>query len=188
MLVAEERYNTIGKSDENFISKMEEIKKEFETHYDNLKNDKSLCAHYYYQYERYLWRKSRSHKGEERLELQTPAREQLKKSLELRKTLTETPEGKADNIFSLLQLGKICTSVGQIERHLKKLNLSKTSFGQAKKYYRDAIQLSESNLGDHKLTSSSYKHSGDLFLTTEEFESAEKEYHYRQKHAGKIGP
>ena len=148
MLVAEERYNTIGKSDEDFISKMEEIKKEFETHYDN------------------LWRKSRSHKGEERLELQTPAREQLKKSLELRKTLTETPEGKADNIFSLLQLGKICTSVGQIERHLKKLNLSKTSFGQAKKYYRDAIQLSKSNLGDHKLTSSSYKHSGDLFLTT----------------------
>ena len=47
LLVAEERYNTIGKSDEDFISRMEEIKKEFESHYEDLKNDKSLCAHYY---------------------------------------------------------------------------------------------------------------------------------------------
>ena len=176
LLVAEERYNTVGKSDEDFILKMEEIKKEFETHYDDLKEDKSLCAHYYYQYGRYLWRKSRSHKREERLDLQTQARDQLKKSLELRKTLTGTPEGKADNIFSLLQLGKICTSIGETERDLKKSNASKTSFSKAKEYYREAIQLSESDLGDHELTSSCYKHSGDLFLTTKEFNLAEKEY------------
>ena len=176
LLVAEERYNTIGKSDEDFILKMKEIKKEFETHYEDLKEDKSLCAHYFYQYGRYLWRKSRSHNGEERLDLQTQARDQLKKSLELRKTLTGTPEGKADNIFSLLQLGKICTSIGEAERDLKKSNASKTSFSKAKEYYREAIQLSESDLGGHELTSSCYKHSGDLFLTTKEFNLAEKEY------------
>ena len=176
MLVAEERYNTVGKSDEDFILKMKEIKKEFETHYEDLEENKSLCAHYCYQYGRYLWRKSKSHNGEERLDLQTQARDQLKKSLELRKTLTGTPEGKADNIFSLLQLGKICTSIGETERDLKKSNASKTSFSKAKEYYREAIQLSESDLGGHELTSSCYKHSGDLFLTTEEFKLAEKEY------------
>ena len=176
LLVAEERYNTIGKSDEDFISKMEEIKKEFETHHEDLKEDKTLCAHYCYQNGRYLWRKSRSNKGKDALDLQTEARDQLKKSLELRKTLPETPQGKADSIFSLLQLGKICRSIGLTERHLKKPNASKTSFGQAKEYYREAIQLSESDLGGHELTSSCYKHSGDLFLTTEEFELAEKEY------------
>ena len=176
LLVAEERYNTIGKSDEDFILKMKEIKKEFETHYEDLKEDKSLCAHYFYQYGRYLWRKSRSHNGEERLDLQTQARDQLKKSLELRKTLIGTPEGKADNIFSLLQLGKICTSIGEAERDLKKSNASKTSFSKANEYYREAIQLSESDLGGHELTSSCYKHSGDLFLTTKEFNLAEKEY------------
>ena len=49
----------------------EEIKKEFETHYDDLKNDKSFFAHYHYQYGRYLWRKSRSNTGKEELDLQT---------------------------------------------------------------------------------------------------------------------
>ena len=176
LLVAEERYNTIGKSDEDFISKMEEIKKEFETHYEDLKEDKSLYAHYCYQNGRYLWRKSRSNKGKGALDLQIEARDQLKKSLELRKTLPETPQGKADSIFSLLQLGKICRSIGLTERYLKKPNASKTSFGQAKEYYREAIRLSESDLGGHELTSSCYKHSGDLFLTTEEFKLAEKEY------------
>ena len=176
LLVAEERYRTIGKTDEDLIAKMEEIKKEFETHYEDLKEDKSLCAHYCYQEGRHLRRKSRSNKGKDALDLQTQARDQLKKSLELTKTLPETPQGKADNILTLLQLGKICRSIGLTERHLKKPNASKTSFRQAKEYYREAIQLSESDLGGHELTLSCYKHSGDLFLTTQEFNLAEKEY------------
>ena len=155
---------------------MEEIKKEFDTHYDDLKNDKSLCAHYYYQDERYPWGISKSYRGREELELQTQAREQLTKSLELRKTLTETPEGKADNIFSLLQLGKICKTISSTEYYLKGRSSSKTSLIQAKEYYREAIQLSESYLGDHELTSSSYNHSGDLFFKTKEFQLAENEY------------
>ena len=176
LLVAEERYNTIGKSDEDFISKMEEIKKEFDTHYDDLKNDKSLCAHYYYQDGRYLCRISRNNTGREELELQTQAREQLKKLLEPRKTLTETPEGEADNVFLLLQLGKICKTISSAEYHLNERRSSKTSLKQAKEYYREAIQLSVNYLGDHELTSSCYKHSGDLFFKTKEFQLAENEY------------
>ena len=176
LLVAEERYNTIGKSDKSFISEMEKIKKEFKNHHDDLKKDNSLCAHYYYQDGRYLWRKSGSITGEEALHLQNQAREQLKKSLDLRKTLPETPEGKADNIFSLLQLGKMCAIIGETECDLNNSEASKTSFSKAEEYYREAIQLSESDLGGHELTSSCYKHSGDLFLATKEFDLAEKEY------------
>ena len=54
--------------------------------------------------------------------------------------------------------------------------IGKTSMKQAKEYYREAIQLSESYLGDHELTSSCYKHSGDLFFKTKEFQLAENEY------------
>ena len=177
LLVAEERYESIGNDDfTSLTSQMEEIKNEFDTRYEELKNDKSLCAHYYYQYGRYLWRKSRNHDGKEELDLQIQAREQLKKSLELRKTITKTPVTKADIIFSLLQLGKICKAISSTEHHLRKRNESQTSLRQAKEYYKEAIELSQDTLGEHELTSSCYKHWGDLFLETEEFELAEKEY------------
>ena len=159
LLVAEERSQTIGKSEKHFIFAMEEIKKEFE----DLKEDKSLCAHFYYQCGRYLSRKSERYTNQERLNWQNKAREQLEKSLEIRQTLTETPEGKADNIFSLLQLGKICKGISSTEDYLKR-NALKTS-KQAEKYYEEAIQLSESYLGDNELTSSCHKHLGDLFFT-----------------------
>ena len=177
LLVAEERYESIGNDDfTSLTAQMEEIKNEFDTRYEKLKNDKSLCAHYYYQYGRYLWRKSRNHDGKEELDLQIQAREQLKKSLELRKTITKTPVTKADIIFSLLQLGKICKAISSTEHHLRKRNESQTSLTQAKEYYKEAIELSQDTLGEHELTSSCYKHSGDLFLKTKEFELAEKEY------------
>ena len=38
------------------------------------------------------------------------------------------------------------------------------------------MQLSESYLGGHELTSSCYKHSGHLFFKTKEFQLAENEY------------
>ena len=166
LLVAEKRYNTIGKSDEDFISKMEKIKKEFETHYDDLKNDKSLCAHYYYQDGRYLLRKSENQQRGKQLNLRIDAREQLEKSLKLRETLADTPEGKADKIFALLQLGNA----------FKKKSKSNNSIEQAQTYYEEAIQLSQDNLGDHALTSSCYKHLGDLLLTMKKHKFAEKEY------------
>ena len=181
-MVAEERSKTIGKSDGHFIFAMEEIKKEFDTHIEDLKEDKSLCAHFYYQYGRYLSCKSERYTNQQRLNWQNKAREQLEKSLEIRQTLTETPGGKADNIFSLLQLGKICKGISSTEDYLKR-NALKTS-KQAEKYCEKAIQLSESYLGD-ELTSSCHKHLGDLFFTAKKHKLAEKEYttakHMREK-------
>ena len=49
LLVDQERSKAIGKSNEKFVAKMKDIEKEFETHYEDFKEDKSLCAHFYYQ-------------------------------------------------------------------------------------------------------------------------------------------
>ena len=176
LLADRQRSKTIGKSDQDFISKMEEIKKEFEAHYEVLKEDKALCAHYYYQYGRYLSRKSESQQKKKRLILRIQAREQLKKSLKLRETLTETPEGKADKVFSLLQLGNTCKAISSAEYRPKNQEASKTSLEQAEEYYREALQLSHNNFGDHELTSSCHKSLGDLFLTMKKHDFAEKEY------------
>ena len=177
LLAERERSKTIGKNDEHqFTPKMERIMEEFETHYEELKENKSLCAQYYYQLGKYLSRKSESQKGKQRLNLRIQAREQLEKSLELRKTLTGTSEEKADNIFSLLQLGKNCRNIGTTQRQLRKLKASKKSFKKAEEYYKEAIQLSQDNLGDHDLTLSCHKNLGELFLNINEHDLAEKEY------------
>ena len=177
LLADQERIKSksVGKSNMDLNTMMEGIKKEFETHSEVLKKDKSLCAHYYDQYGKYLSRKSKSAKGEERLHLQIEAREHLEKSLELRETLTDTCEGNADTIYSLLQLGKICKSVGSTERYLKKPSQYKT-LQQAEKCYKKATELSEMHLGDHELTSSCYKDLGDLFLTQKNHDLAEQKY------------
>ena len=62
----QERSKAIGKSDEHFISKTEEINRDFVTHYEELKEDKSLCAHYHSQYGEYLLRQAQSQKGKKR--------------------------------------------------------------------------------------------------------------------------
>ena len=190
LLADRERTKTIGKPDEHFFTKMEKIKKEFETHRKKLKKDKSLCAHYYYHYGRYLSRKSESRKGKERLQLQIEAQEQLKNSLELRETLTETPEGKADKIFALLHLGNACKSISFTEKKLKNADKSETSLKQAEEYYRKAIQLSQTELGDHELTSSCYKNLGDLFLKNRNLLGpylAEREYTTAKKMRENLG-
>ena len=176
LLADQERSKSIGGSDEDFNSKMEEIQKEFETHYEDLKEGKSLCAHYHYQYGRYLTHKSQGRTAKERLKLQTAAREQLEKSFELRKTLTSSSVGIADEVFSLLQLGQVCKMISSSEHFLGKKEESKKSLEKAEKYYREAIRLSKNDLGDHELTSSCYKSLGDLFSQTNKPELAEKEY------------
>ena len=183
LVADQERNKTIGTDDEHYISKMEEIKKEFDTHYDELKEDKSLCAHYYYQYGRYLSRKSENQQGRKRLNLRIDAREQLEKSLELRKTLTDTPEGKADEVFSLLRLGSTCKGISSAEYILNNQDASKKSLEQAEEYYRKAIKLSQDELGDHELTSSCHKCLGDLFFTIKKHTLmlAEKEYTIAKK-------
>ena len=176
LLADQERNKSIGRRDEHFMSKMEEIKKEFESHYEVLKDDQSLCAHYYYQYGRYLSRKSESEEGKKLLNLWIDAREQLEKSLELRETLTDTPEGKADKVFLLLQLGNICKGIGSTEYRSKNQE-------QVEEYYREALQLSHDNFGDHELTSSCHKYLGDLFFTVKKrtLMLAEEEYTIAKK-------
>ena len=157
-----ERSTTI---DEHFTFNMEEIKREFEAHSEKLKEDQSLCAHYYSQYGKYLLRQSESENGEKQ-ELQIEALKQLEKSLELRNALTGTAEGKADKIFSLLQLGNTRASILHDANNLE----------LAKKHYEEAIQLSETDLGEHDLTSACYQSYGDLFLKIEKPELAEQCY------------
>ena len=166
VLAYQERSKTIGKTDEDFNAKMVEIKKEFETHYKDLKEDKSLCAHYYSQYGEYLLRQAQSQNGKEKLLLQTQARDQLQKSLELRETLTGTSVGKADKIFSLLHLGNVCKFISGTERSLNRENevVIDIPFKQAQKNYEEAVRLSQNDLGQHELTSWCYKNLGDLLL------------------------
>ena len=166
LLAAEKRDKLIGKSDEDFMSKMEIIKEEFETHCEELKKDKVLCAHYYYQYGRYLSQKSESQQGKKRLKLHHEAREQLNKSLQLRESLASTPEGMANKIFSLMQLGNVGKSIYTSERYQQNTRKADEALQQAQGYYNDAIELSKVNLGENPLTSWIHKNLGDLFLTT----------------------
>jgi tetratricopeptide (TPR) repeat protein len=175
LVADQERSKSISKSDECFNSKMEEIKREFDTHYEDLKEDKSLCAHYYYQYGRYLSRKSDSEEDEKRLDLRIQARDEEKKSLKLRRSLTDTSVGIADTVFSLLHLGNICKIISVAEYHLKKKYDSENSLRHAQQYYEEAIQLSKEHLGKHELTAACYKSLGDLFLRSNP-KSAEKNY------------
>jgi tetratricopeptide (TPR) repeat protein len=176
LLADQERMKSIatGKPDEYF-NKMEAIEKEFETHYEDLKEDKSLCAHYYYQNGKYLSRKSECYEGKERLDLQIQAREQLEKLLKLREVLTNAPEGRADTVFSLLHLGTECKIISTTEYYLYKTNDSKNSLRHAEMYYEEAIELSQEHLGEHELTAACYKSLGDLYLRINP-KSAEESY------------
>jgi tetratricopeptide (TPR) repeat protein/DNA replication protein DnaC len=176
LLADQERNKSISKSEECFNSKMEETKREFNTHYEDLKEDKSLCAYYHYQYGRYLSRKSESQKDKTRLDLQVDAREQLEESLKLRKTLTDTYVQIADKVCSLLQLGNICKIISTTEHHLKKTNDSENSLRSAQVYYEEAIKLSENHLGEHELTSVCYKSLGNLFLKINNPKMAKENY------------
>ena len=186
LIADQERTKTIGSHDDHFISKMEEIKKEFDTHYEDLKKDKALCAHFHYQYGRYLLRKSDNKMGKGRRKLRIEARQQLEKSLKLRERLTDTQEGKADKIFSLLHLGNTCKSIGSTEQNMKIVDASET-LKQAEEYYREAIKLSKDVLGDHELTSSCIKNLGDLFFINRKPNLAEMEYTTAKNMREKLG-
>ena len=167
LLAEQERSKSIGKSCERFIDMFEEIKNEFETHYEEIKEDKSLCAHYYNLYGRYLSHKSEKLSGEKRLNLQIEAREQLEKSLKVRETLTDTSIGIADKVLSLLHLGNECKLIFGTESRLEISKESKNSLKQARKYYFEAIHLSRTHLGNHELTAACYKGLGDTFIDSE---------------------
>ena len=192
LLADRERSKLMDKSNEHskehFISTIQKIKEEFEAHYEELKQDKSLCAYYHYQYGRYLSFISRNHKNKKRLNLENQAREQLEESLKLNETLTDTPEGKADKIFSLLRLGTQSKFISTAEHSQKNTKEAHEAFDQAEKYYRDAIELSKVNLGEHQLTSWCHKNLGDLFLTTrKKLDQAEEMYKFARNMLEKLG-
>jgi tetratricopeptide (TPR) repeat protein len=177
LVADQERSKSIGKSDECFSSKMEEIKREFDTHYEDLKEDKSLCAHYHYQYGRYLLRKSEGHQGTQRFKSLHKAREQLEKSLKLRKTLADTSVGKADMVFSLQHLGNTWKKIASSSEKLLQPTMDcENATKKVQECYEEAIELSEEHLGEHELTSSCYKNFGDLFLTIEKHNLAQEKY------------
>jgi tetratricopeptide (TPR) repeat protein len=160
---------------------MEAIEKEFQMHYKdlNFKENKSLCAHYYYLHGRYLVFKSLNlsrGKDEKSLDLQIQARKQLEESLKLRKMLPNTSVGIADTVWALLQLGNIWKVISTSKHRFNETNESKDSSGKAEEYYREAVTLSKNHLGEHGLTSTCYKYLGDLFLANKKYELAEEWY------------
>ena len=186
LLADRERSKSMGISDEHYISKMDRIQKDFETHYEVLKEDKALCAHFYYQYFRYLFRKADNQKEEERLKVQMEIKEKLEKWYEIMKTLTDTPGEKADIIYSLLHLGHTYKSISSTKYYLKD-DSSETSLERAEKCYKEAIQLSQKELGEHELTSSCHKDLGDLFSKIDKYVLAEKEYTTAKQIREKVG-
>ena len=182
LLADQERIRSINGLNSDFDAKMKEIRREFETHYEDLKKDKSLCAHYYYQYGRYLLRNSESEENIRRLDLRVRAREQLEQSLQLRQELgAKKPVEIADMVYSLLQLGYICKSIAITQFQLENTKKSKDASKQAEKFYNKAIKLSGENLDEHELTSSCHKYLGDLFLSIKQSRKAEKEYTVAKK-------
>ena len=95
---------------------------------------------------------------------------------DIREKLTDTPEGTADKVYSLLSLGHVCKTISSIKKDLDKEKECKTSLENAEKYYKDAIELSENDLGQHELTSSCHKSLGDLFLKMDNSKEAAEEY------------
>ena len=189
-VAAEERNKSMSKSkcDANFVSMMEIIKEAFEANYEEVKKDEAICAHYYYQYGRSLLCKSGDKLGEERLKLQKKAREHLKISLQLREKLASTPEGKANQIFTLMHLGNVCKSIYSSERYLEHARETDEALDQAETYYKDAIELSKVNLGEHVLTSWCYKHFGDLYFATKsKHDQAVEMYILAKDMMGKLG-
>ena len=177
LLADQERIKSVNGLSSDFDAKMEEIRREFQTHHEDLKEEKSLCAHYYYLYGRYLLRKSDSEKGKNgRLKQQVSAHEQLEKSLQLRQELAKTPVEIADMVYSLLQLGNICKKISTTEFHLRNTHKSQNASKQVEEYYNEAIKLSEENLGEHELTSSCHKYLGDFLFPNKKSRKAEKEY------------
>ena len=122
------------------------------------------------------------------MNLENQAREQLEESLKLNETLTDTPEGKADKIFSLLRLGTQSKFIFTTERYQENTKEAHEAFDQAEKYYRDAIELSKVNLGEHQLTTWCHKNLGDQFLTTsKKLDQAEEMYKFARNVLEKLG-
>ena len=174
LLADQGRVKSNSKSDTaDFDVRMTKIQEEFKTHEEDIKKDKSLCAHYYYQCGRLLTQKCYQQRGDDRINLQNQAREDLMESWKLRReqheqslksTFSDASMETADTVYLLLQVGHTYKSFA--DKNEK----------EAEKYFNEAITLSQDNLGKHELTAHCHKYLGDLFFTNKKFEQAEREY------------
>ncbi|XP_028416013.1 uncharacterized protein LOC114539569 [Dendronephthya gigantea] len=140
----------------------EKIKEDFERLGD-VEENLSVRAHFFYQHGRYLSFKAENCTFDERPKFLAEARHQLERSFEIREMLTETTVEKADKIFSALHLGNIWKKIAKSE-FCNFRQESSESPKKAEKNYKEALQLSLNNLGEHELTSACYKNLGDFYL------------------------
>jgi tetratricopeptide (TPR) repeat protein len=180
MLVDHEGRKLLWKSDEYF-QKMMATEKEFREHEKELTEDVALQAYFFYHLGRYFLNQSKPYKVNDDSdnlhdELYIKADKHLRKSLELRKGLPECPLAKADVILSLIQLGNFGKKMARLQYHRRANEERKQCNEKAEKYYEEAIQLAENNLGEHELTSACYKFLGDLLLLLKDNERSKKCY------------
>ena len=180
MLVDHEGHKSLWKSDAYF-QKMTETEKEFREHENDLTEDVELQAHLFYQLGRCFLNQSKLHKVNHdtiliQLDYLHSSASYLSKSLKLRKDLTESPLAKTDVILSLIQLGNLRKKMAHLPKYLQAGNEREKCNEQAEKYYKEAIELAETNLGEHELTSACYKSLGDLLFSSKQNERAMKNY------------
>ncbi len=180
MLVDHEGHKSFWKSDAYF-QKMTETEKEFQEHENDLTEDVELQAYLFYQLGRCFLNQSKLYKvtrDTTRIQLDYLhfSDSYLSKSLKLRKDLTESPLAKTDVVLSLIQLGNLTKKKACLPKYLQAGNEREKCNEQAEKYYREAIELAEKNLGEHELTSACYKVLGDLFFLRKNNERAMENY------------
>ncbi len=177
MLVDHEGHKSLWKSDAYF-KKMTETEKEFREHENDLTEDVELQAYLFYQLGRCFLNQSKLCKvtGDIQLGYLHSSDSYLSKSLQLRKDLTESPLAKTDVVLSLIQLGNLRKKKASLLGYQQAGNEREKCNEQAEKYYREAIELAENNLGEHELTSACYKVLGDLLLLRKHNERAMENY------------
>ena len=142
-----------------YTNYMKSVIQTFEENKGNLQEENGLKSHYYYCYGRYLGNQKATNWTKGNLD---QGKCYLQKSFDLRKIPGNNPFKEVDQVVTLHQLGR--------------LNKMKDEEALAEEKFQMAIELSEKSLGDHELTSSSYKKLGDLYFKWKKNEEALKCY------------
>ena len=129
-----------------YTNDMKSVMQTFNENEDKLQKENGLKSHFYYCYGRYLGNQE-TNSNEDHLLL---AKCYLQSSFDSRKIPGNNPFKEVDQVVTLHQLGR--------------LNKMKDEEALAEEKFQMAIELSEKSLGDHELTSSSYKKLGDLYF------------------------
>ena len=118
---------------------------------------------------------------DERRNQQFQAVKEFENSLDLRKALPGESVARADEVFTLLQLGNAWKKISGCIRQSVSWRwhiTSENAMEKAQLFYEEALKLSQNVFGEHELTSTCFKNFGDLFLTTKRYEAAESNYKF----------